>query len=93
MKPSSSPLAHLLEGFFLDYLPKVRGVSPHTLHAYRDTLRLFLSHVARRCGRAVDRLMVQDLLVNHVLAFLENLERERGNSVRTRNCRLVALRC
>jgi site-specific recombinase XerD len=93
MKPTLSPLAHLLEEFFLDYLPKVRGVSPHTLHAYRDTLRLFLSHVARRCGREVDRLTAQDLLVTHVLTFLESLERERGNSIRTRNCRLVALRC
>lgn len=93
MKPSPSPLAHLLEAFFLDYLPNVRGVSPHTLHAYRDALRLFLSHLARRCGRDVDRLTVQDLVVPHVLTFLENLERERGNGIRTRNCRLVALRC
>ncbi len=93
MKSSPSLLAHLLEEFFLNYLPKIRGVSPHTLHAYRDALRLFLSHVAQRRGCAVDRLSVEHLQVTHVLTFLEELERQRSNSVRTRNCRLIALRC
>lgn len=93
MKSSPSLLAHLLEEFFLNYLPKIRGVSPHTLHAYRDALRLFLSHVAQRCGCAIDRLAVEHLQVAHVLTFLEELERQRSNSVRTRNCRLIALRC
>ena len=93
MKGPPSLLAHLLEEFFLNYLPKVRGVSPHTLHAYRDGLRLFLSHVAQKRGCAMDRLAVEHLQVTHVLTFLEELERQRSNSVRTRNCRLVALRC
>jgi site-specific recombinase XerD len=93
MKPSPSLLAHLLEDFFLNYLPKIRGVSPHTLHAYRDALRLFLSHVAQRRGCAIDRLSVEHLQVTHVLTFLDELERQRSNSIRTRNCRLIALRC
>jgi site-specific recombinase XerD len=93
MKPSPSLLAHLLEEFFLNYLPKIRGVSHHTLHAYRDALRLFLLHVAQKSGCAVDRLSVEHLQVTHVLTLLEELEQKRSNSVRTRNCRLVALRC
>ena len=93
MKPSPSLLARLLEDFFLNYLPKIRGVSPHTLHAYRDALRLFLSHVAQRRGCAIDRLSMEHLQVTHVLTFLDELERQRSNSIRTRNCRLIALRC
>jgi site-specific recombinase XerD len=93
MKGPPSLLAHLLEEFFLNYLLKVRGVSPHTLHAYRDAVRLFLSHVAQRRGCTMDRLAVEHLQVAHVLTFLEELERQRSNSVRTRNCRLIALRC
>jgi len=58
MKRLPSLLAHLLEELFLNYLPKVRGVSPHTLHAYRDALRLFLLHVAQRRGCAIERLAV-----------------------------------
>lgn len=93
MKSSPSLLAHLLEEFFLNYLPKIRGVSPYTLHAYRDAMRLFLSHVAQKCGCAIDRLSMEHLKTIHVLSFLEALERQRSNSVRTRNCRLIALRC
>lgn len=93
MKAPPSLLAHLLEEFFLNYLPKIRGVSPHTLHAYRDALRLYLSYVAQKRNCAVDRLSVEHLQVSLVLSFLEELERQRGNSVRTRNCRLIALRC
>jgi len=93
MKPSPLQLCRLLQEFFLNYLPKVRGVSANTLHAYRDALRLFLAHVAQNHGRSIDRLSVEHLQVSDVLAFLEALERSRGNSVRTRNCRLMALRC
>ncbi len=93
MKAPPSLLAHLLEEFFLNYLPKIRGVSPHTLHAYRDALRLFLSHVAQSRGCTIDRLSVEHLQVTHILTFLEDLERQRNNSIRTRNCRLMALRC
>jgi len=93
MKSKPSLLAYLSEEFFLNYLPKIRGVSPHTLHAYRDTLRLFLSHVARKRGCTIDRLAVEHLQVADVLSFLDELERQRSNSIRTRNCRLIALRC
>lgn len=93
MKHPPSLLAHLLEEFFLNYLPKIRGVSPHTLHSYRDALRLFLSHVAKRRRCTVDRLAVEHLQVTDVLAFLEELEHQRSNSIHTRNCRLIALRC
>lgn len=93
MKYQPSLLAHLLEEFFLNYLPKVRGVSPHTLHAYRDALRLFLSHVAQRRHCSVDHLTMDNLQVEDLLTFLEELERQRRNSIRTRNCRLIALRC
>jgi integrase/recombinase XerD len=93
MKSPPSRLAQLLEEFFLNYLPKIRGASHHTLQAYRDALRLFLSHVAQRQGCTIDRLSMEQLQVNQVLSFLEKLERQRNNSIRTRNCRLMALRC
>jgi site-specific recombinase XerD len=92
MKSRPSVLAFLLEDFFLNYLPKIRGVSPHTLHSYRDTIRLFLLHVAQGCKRPVDRLSVEHLHVSQVLTFLQELEQQRGNCIRTRNCRLMGLR-
>lgn len=92
MKSPPSLLARLLEEFFLNYLPKIRGASLHTLQDYRDALRLFLSQVARQRGCTIDRLTVEHLQVTNVLTFLEELQRQRRNSIRTRNCRLIALR-
>jgi integrase/recombinase XerC len=68
-----------------------RGVSPHTLRAYRDAIRALLMFAAERSGREVVWLTIDDVARTTVLAFLENLERHRGNAAVTRNARLAAL--
>ena len=85
-------LAALLTSFFQEYLQRIRGASPHTVRAYRDAIRMFLVFLAEAHGRAVDELRLPDFDVEHVLAFLNHLEADRGNTARTRNCRLAALR-
>jgi len=84
-------LARLIQSFFDDYLRAQRGVSPHTMLAYRDALKLCLQFAARRHGKEVARLHFTDLDAATVLAFLRHLETERGNSASTRNHRLIAL--
>ena len=93
MKRSHSPLFDLVESFFRRYLQEIRGASPHTVRAYRDTLRLFLEFLSRSCRRSIDRLDMDDINYQHVRAFLGHLETERKNGPRTRNGRLAALRC
>lgn len=82
-----------LESFFRQYLVQVRGVSPHTLRAYRDAVRLLLEFVCRRCRSSVDRVELDDLTCERVREFLEHLGAERKNSTPTRNARLAAIRC
>ncbi len=84
-------LARALRGFFADYLPRVRGMSPHTVCSYRDAFLLLLRFLAERRKRAVVRLDIQDLAPDEVLAFLDHLEAERRNSASTRNARLAAI--
>jgi site-specific recombinase XerC len=43
---ASNKLADALHGFFTDYLPRQRALSPHTLYSYRDSLKLWLQFVA-----------------------------------------------
>lgn len=89
--PASSVLP-LLQSFFLDHLRRVRGASEHTIRAYRDSLRLFFCFLANHLARSIADLRLDDVSADSVLAFLQQLESERGNTVATRNCRLAAIR-
>lgn len=92
MRPAKpTDLGRELVRFFHDYLPAQRGVSPHTLHSYRDALVLLLQFAARDCKRGVERLEIADLTAERVTRFLSFLEAERGNSIATRNARLGAI--
>jgi site-specific recombinase XerD len=74
----------------MDYLPQQRAMSPHTVHSYRDSLKLMLQFVAGNKGDP-SQLAVEQLTVEQVTAFLQHLEKKRGNSARTRNVRLAAI--
>jgi integrase/recombinase XerD len=86
-----SPLAPLLQTFFTERLITQRRVSPHTIASYRDTFRLLLGFAAERTGKGPSQLELVDLDASLIGAFLDHLEHERHNSVRTRNSRLVAV--
>lgn len=89
-RPTPTLLATALHGFLTDYLPRQRAMSPHTLHSYRDSLKLFLQFVA---GKKADpsQLALEQLTNERVLAFLKHLETGRRNQVSTRNVRLSAI--
>lgn len=87
-----SAVGPTLEAFFVERLVAQRRVSPHTIASYRDTLRLLVSFAAKRSGRPPWQLDFADLDASTVGAFLDHLESDRRNSVRTRNARLVAIR-
>ena len=89
---SSELLGRQISYFFHDYLLRQRGASLHTVHSYRDSLKLLLGFTARRAGKGVADLKFEDLDAATVLAFLEYLEVERKCSTATRNVRLAALR-
>ena len=82
----------LLQEFFHRRLIAQRGASAHTVASYRDTFTLLLGYAAERTGRTPSALTLSDLGAPMVLGFLDHLETERGNSARTRNLRLTAIR-
>jgi len=84
-------LAPLLEAFFSERLQRQRRASPHTIAAYRDAFRLLLGFAEKHIGKLPSTLLLADLDAPLVGAFLDHLERERGNRVRTRNARLAAI--
>ena len=84
-------LAPALQAFFTDRLALQRQASGHTIAAYRDAIKMLIVFAAQRTGKNPSRLDIADLDAPMVGAFLNHLENDRGNSVRTRNARLAAI--
>ena len=97
MKKGNLPSRHSLLGpvlqrYFCQYLIGQRDLSPQTISAYRDTFKLLIRFLEQRWGVKADSLCATDLDAPCILAFLDDLERRRGNSARSRNARLAAIR-
>lgn len=82
----------LIQQFFTEYLVNQRAMSPNTVASYRDALMLFLDFAHARLGKAPTELCLSDIEPDLILAFLDHLEQQRNNTVRSRNLRLTALR-
>jgi len=84
-------IAATVQAFFAERLIQQHQASPDTIAAYRDAVRLLLVFTADRARIPSCRLDFADLDAPMVAAFLDHLEHERGNSVRTRTARLAAI--
>jgi site-specific recombinase XerD len=84
-------LAPYLSGFLREHLPKERRASQHTCEAYAQSFQLLLGFAAGRLKITPAKIELEQLDAPLMLAFLEHLEKKRGNSARTRNARLAAI--
>jgi site-specific recombinase XerD len=89
---NTANLPALLEAFFTDRLIRQRQASPHTIASYRDTFRLLLGFAQSRLKKAPSTLSLKDIDAPLVGGFLDDLEKERGITARSRNTRLAAIR-
>lgn len=89
---STTPnLPRLLEAFFTDRLVRQRQASPHTIAGYRDTFRLLLGFTQQRLKKEPSAFDLDDIDAPLIGAFLDHLQKDRGNSARSRNVRLAAI--
>ena len=92
MSKDQLTLGAYLQQFFTHYLQEQRNVSDCTSTAYRDTFRLLLLFMDEILNKRPVELALTELDADTVLAFLNYLEKQRGNSPRTRNTRLAAIK-
>lgn len=88
----SISLSRLVQDYFFQRLINQRDLSQRTISTYRDAIKLFLSFTKDHLGKRIDKIQLGDLSSHLVMQFLQYLEVERNNTVRTRNNRLAALR-
>lgn len=88
----SAALPALLQRFFTDRPCVQMEASRHTVAGYRDTFRLLLRYASAKLGKPPVKLTVEDIDADLVADFLVHTETARGNSARSRNTRLAAIR-
>ena len=92
MNNANNLIAPHLQMFFAEHLTHHKQASPQTIATYRDTFRLFLNFLRDTTRTEPSALRLEDLDAPAVLAFLQHLQQQRHNSVRSRNNRLSAIR-
>ena len=85
-------LAASLQTYFTTFAHSQRDLSSNTIGSYRDTWRMLLKYLSATLGIGVDALDFDAVTATNVTGFLDYLERDRGNSAKTRNVRLTAIR-
>jgi len=87
-----TPLAPLVTSFFRSNLAADKGVSKHTTASYSYAFKFLCRYVSDRLGKRPSELFLEDLDARMIRDFLEHLEQDAGNTSRTRNLRLTAIR-
>ncbi|MHB1292238.1 MAG: tyrosine-type recombinase/integrase [Sulfuricella sp.] len=91
-QPKTPPsFAALVQAYIAEYLTQQRALSEQTIAAYRDAFVLFLGFAESRLGKLPAAMALADITPELIMAFLDHLESQRHNSVRSRNARLAAL--
>jgi len=85
-------LSPCIHQFFDHYLSNIRGMSHHTIRSYRDTFKLFLPFAAKHYGIKIKSLRLEHISSELIIAFLDDLQRNRHNLPKTRNLRLATLK-
>ena len=87
-----TPIAPHITAFLCERLPLERGASAQTCESYAYAFQLLFTFASQRLRLRPSSLCLEHLDAALVMDFLAHLEAERGNSARTRNARLAAIR-
>ena len=81
----------LLSNFLLNELPIVHNQSKNTITSYRDTYIQLIKFMIDVKNVKSNKIQVDDLTHEVIIDFLNWIEKEKGNSISTRNQRLAAI--
>ena len=87
-----TPIAPHITAFLRERLPLQRGASPNTCESYAYTFQLLFEFASARFKVTPSKLCIEQIDSILIMDFLAHIESERGNSPRTRNARLAAIK-
>ena len=89
---SKHNLGNLVLNFFTVFLADMKGVSKNTMASYSDAITILFNFTAKKLGKTVVEIELEDIDETMILSFLDHLENERGNKICTRNQRLEVIK-
>jgi len=87
-----STFGSLVISFFGHYLVSQKGYPRNTVESYRDCIKLLVRYACQHLNVTPDQLGLDAFSDQMILDFLDHLEQDRGNTPRTRNQRLAAIK-
>ena len=87
MKNFSYYLSHFLK----EYLVVERNMSPKTIRSYKTTFQMLITYFVEEKNMKLTDITFENVTKEMILDFLNYLEEEKKNSIRTRNQRLAAI--
>ena len=87
MKNFSYYLSHFLK----EYLVVERNVSSKTIRSYKTTFQILITYLVEEKNMKLIDITFENVTKERILDFLNYLEGEKKNSIRTRNQRLAAI--
>ena len=84
-------LNYYITNYFAEYLPNVIGTSKRTINSYRDTFVILFEYLQKEYKINLNKMELDTIDYTKVEKFLDYLEKQRNNSVSTRNQRLAAI--
>ena len=87
MKNFSYYLSHFLK----EYLVIERNMSPKTIRSYKTTFQTLITYLVEEKKLRLTDITFENVTKEIILNFLNYLEEEKKNSIRTRNQRLAAI--
>lgn len=91
MRKKKNEVLSILEEYFTNYLPYVKGLSDNTIRSYQHTFQLLFRYLEEEKSVSPDKISFETLSGDAIQDFLLYLEQERGCSIQTRNLRRTAI--
>lgn len=91
MTKRGNEVLSIMEDYFTNYLPFVKGLSPNTIKSYQYAFQLLFKYLEAEKNIAPEQISFQALSGDTIPDFLLYLEQERGCSIYTRNLRRSAI--
>jgi integrase/recombinase XerD len=76
--------------FFNEFLSSQKGLADSTIMSYKEAFKIFIPWLLKATGKKSPT--IDDITLILILDFLDYLEKERGNSIHSRNARLAAIK-